>query len=300
MKNPFQLTLYLTNHFTAEESKRIMQPHKHSSLEFSYVIDGELTVDYLSAKSKKFETVSIFPKQFFIMAPYCPHSVHIPHSLNSIGFELNPASQDFYALLNNSEYFRSMPLALETLQKFNDILILNDTQNVYHTILQLRPFASNRNDMFSDQLYDLQLKKLLIELLKCTQGAIPSSKQNLYLKKAIIFIEANYQKNVTAQILGNYLGLSEVYIQKLFRENLKTTVNQTLNDVRIKKAQVLLAASNYAVNEIAKTVGYTSIQTFMTNFKRHTGYTPSEYKKKTTKEDFHFFAPQENYHEEKI
>ena len=300
MKDKFQLTRYQTDYYTADEPKRIMQPHKHSTMEFCYVIDGELTVEYVSTKTGKSEILSIFPKQFFIIRPYCLHCVHIPHSLQSIGFELSSSNKDFSAQLLTSEYFRSIPLAMETLQRFDDILILNDTQNLHQTILQLRTFTDPNQDMFSNHLYELQLKQLLIEILKCTQESIPTSKQNLYLKKALIFIETNFRKDITAEMLGNYLGISKVYVQKLFRENLKTTVNNEFNKLRIKKAQFLLANSNLSIGEIAKNVGYSSIQTFMTNFKKYTNSTPGEYKKKRAKEYFRFFSPQETFYEEKI
>ena len=53
MKHPFRLVIFKSNNYKIDAKKRFMKPHQHSSLELSYVISGEITLDFYSKKTEK-------------------------------------------------------------------------------------------------------------------------------------------------------------------------------------------------------------------------------------------------------
>ena len=118
MSELFHLAIFQSDNYEVNDEKRIMRPHKHPTVELSYIVNGELTLEYTSAKTGKIIQETIYPYQFFIVHPDCTHCTQIPHTLNSIGLELLPNSNSFEGALNNSKFFQSLPVAKKLLQSF--------------------------------------------------------------------------------------------------------------------------------------------------------------------------------------
>ena len=302
MKHPIRLMLFQSTNYKIDSEKRFMKLHQHSSLELSYIISGEIILEFFSTESQKVEKTYLFPHQFFIIKPGCLHSVNIPSSLVSLGLEFVTEEGDILEYLQKSKYVINLPLAQKLLKEFQDVLIFHDNQNIAYLLNQFKKFTSeNVNDIFLDEIYELELKRLLIEILKCTKESNFISGQNIYIKKAVSYIQANYNQNLSVKKVANYLGISEPYLQKMFRNNLNVSINTFINQTRIAKAQNLIANTNFPIKKIAKDIGYNSIQSFIENFKNIVGCTPTEFKEKEIHNDnLYFFEDNENYHERKI
>lgn len=302
MKNPIRLVIFKSNNYKVDEEKRFMKLHQHSSLELSYIISGEIVLEFYSEETKKVEKTYLFPHQFFIIKPGCLHSVNIPSSLVSLGLEFITEEGDILEYIQKSKYVTSLPLAQNILKDFQDILIFHDNQNVAYLLNQFKKFtAVNTNDIFSEEIYELELKRLLIEILKCTKESNFISGQNIYIKKAVSYIQANYNQNLSAKKVADYLEISEPYLQKMFRNTLNISLHAFINQTRISKAKYLIANTNFPIKKIAKDIGYNSIQSFIENFKKVVGCTPTEFKEKEIHNDnLYFFEDNENYREVKI
>lgn len=298
MKNPIRLMIFQSTNYKLNEEKRFMRMHQHSSLELSYIISGEIVLEFYSEETKKVEKTYIFPHQFFIIKPGCYHSVNIPSSLVSLGLEFITDGGDILEYIQKSKYITNLPLAQKLLNDFRDILIFHDNQNVAYLLNQFKKFTSaNANDIFMDEIYELELKRLFIEILKCTKESNFISGQNIYIKKAISYIQANYNQNLSVKKIADYLGISEPYLQKMFRNNLNVSICTFINQTRIAKAKNLIANTNFPIKKIAKDIGYNSIQSFIDNFKKVVGCTPTEFKKtEIHTDDLYFFEDNENYH----
>lgn len=98
---------------------------------------------------------------------------------------------------------------------------------------------------------------------------------NLALKHIDNNISSSELSNT--QIAEN-VGISEVYLRKLFVKNLSTTVNQYIQNKRIESAKILLTETDMSITEISEKCGYSCIYYFCCSFKRKTGYTPSQYR----------------------
>ena len=302
MKHPIRLVMFQSTNYKVDSPKRFMRPHQHSSLELSYIISGEIILEFYSEETKKVETTYLFPNQFFIIKPGCLHSVNIPSSLVSLGLEFVTEEGDILQYMKNSKYIANLPLAQKSLKEFQDVLIFHDNQNVAYLLNQFKKFITEQeHDIFLDEIYELELKRLLIEILKCTKESNFTSGQNIYIKKAASYIQANYNQNLTVKKVANYLEISEPYLQKMFRNSLNISIHAFINQTRITKAKNLIANTNFPIKKIAKDVGYNSIQSFIENFKNIVGCTPTEFKEKEIHNDnLYFFADNENYRESKI
>ncbi len=100
---------------------------------------------------------------------------------------------------------------------------------------------------------------------------------------ALKYIEKNYQNpNITNEILAKECKISEVYLRRLFVEQLKTTPKQFILDLRIQKAKQLLSEGTLKINAISDRCGFTNSYHFCRFFKQKTALTPTEYMKQNT------------------
>jgi AraC-like DNA-binding protein len=77
-----------------------------------------------------------------------------------------------------------------------------------------------------------------------------------------------------------HAGYSRFHFVRAFKAVYGETPGQYLSRRRIERAEELLRTANLSVTEICMLVGFSSLGTFSTRFKRQTGLTPSEYRVK--------------------
>ncbi|TDC80705.1 AraC family transcriptional regulator [Actinomadura sp. 7K507] len=74
-------------------------------------------------------------------------------------------------------------------------------------------------------------------------------------------------------------GYSRYHFVRLFNEVYGETPGAYLARRRVERAQDLLRTANLTVTEICMLVGFTSLGTFCTRFKRQVGMTPTEFRR---------------------
>ena len=94
-------------------------------------------------------------------------------------------------------------------------------------------------------------------------------------------IEQDYANpNVCLQYLADAVKLSSSYAAKIFKESYGMSVGDYCLQVRMSHAAELLTHSELPVKEIALAVGYQNENYVYTLFRKHTGVTPVEFRKK--------------------
>lgn len=84
----------------------------------------------------------------------------------------------------------------------------------------------------------------------------------------------NLSEYITSQISYDYS-----YLSNLFSSIEGVTIEQFFILQRIKKAKELLVQDQLSISEIAFQLGYSSVHHLSTQFKKITGFTPSNFKK---------------------
>jgi AraC-like DNA-binding protein len=100
----------------------------------------------------------------------------------------------------------------------------------------------------------------------------------LPLKKAINYINQNFQDNIDIVQIAEKAGVSSSHLHLLFREHLKISPLQLIIKHRLQKAQELLVSSDLNVKEICFESGFSDLNNFCSFFKRKTGKTPISYR----------------------
>ncbi len=99
-----------------------------------------------------------------------------------------------------------------------------------------------------------------------------------WLSDALVFISKNVGRNLTSADVGRHLGLSHTPIDRAFREVMGTSVQKEISRVRLSRAAELLATTSLSIGEVARSVGFSSIEYFCSCFRTRFGQTPSRFR----------------------
>lgn len=92
------------------------------------------------------------------------------------------------------------------------------------------------------------------------------------------FLDRNFDEPITIENLSREVALSPYYLIRSFRKAYRQTPHQYLMEQRITRAKELLRNSDLSITEICVTVGYDSLGSFSTLFRKATGISPSAYR----------------------
>ncbi len=134
---------------------------------------------------------------------------------------------------------------------------------------------------------EFKLQSLLLDFFSVLAEAsvsIPgaekrTNKSNLYVKKAVEFIQNNYSNPIRINDVAGYTAVSRSYLYRLFREVTGKSPQEYLTAFRITRARELLSFTELSVESVALSCGYRDPLVFAKTFKNKTGKTPSEYRK---------------------
>lgn len=103
------------------------------------------------------------------------------------------------------------------------------------------------------------------------------NKLNAYTRQALEYVRMNYGKDLSIRVVAGALSISESYLAKLFKVEVKLTFLEYLTRVRMRQAMELMKDKNMPIYEIAERVGYKDYRYFSATFKRLAGVGPKEY-----------------------
>ncbi len=117
-----------------------------------------------------------------------------------------------------------------------------------------------------------------------TKEDADKDKGNAYVSKAIDYIQNNYYNPIKVTDVADYVCVNRSYLYTLFENVLGMSPQQFLTTFRITKARELLESTDYPIESIALTCGYSDAQVFTKAFHQLKGVTPSAYRKESRKE----------------
>lgn len=98
-------------------------------------------------------------------------------------------------------------------------------------------------------------------------------------KRVIAYIDDHYREDIFLDKLAEEFGFSSKYLSSLIKKETGKNFSVYLTGLRIRRAEDLLRHTELGIKEIAASVGYADQRYFNRIFKKHTGKTPSQYRK---------------------
>ena len=89
--------------------------------------------------------------------------------------------------------------------------------------------------------------------------------------------ERLFDPQLRVEELPEHIGVSEVYLRRLFKKHGDPSPAAFVTQLRMQAAKELLESEELSVSETARAVGYEDPLYFCRLFKKHSGYSPTEY-----------------------
>lgn len=125
----------------------------------------------------------------------------------------------------------------------------------------------------------VRLKLLEILMLVSGPGRPEEARpRTLRLEELIRYVEEHYAQAFTLAELAGLSGLSPSGLSRAFRQQVGTPLFEHINNIRVRKACLLLKRTEAGVLEIAYSVGYNNVSFFNRCFRRLMGMSPRQYR----------------------
>ena len=149
---------------------------------------------------------------------------------------------------------------------------------VAYTLSDLYIFKADKCSTESD------IHKLHHEaVLDFTEQMAKLAKATIYSKPIIMamdYIYDNLHSKISVEEIAGYTALSTSYLSRLFHKEVGVTITAYIAMKRIETAQNMLKYSDYSPLDIGNYLSFTTHSHFISTFKKHTGMTPGDFRKK--------------------
>ncbi len=100
---------------------------------------------------------------------------------------------------------------------------------------------------------------------------------------ARLILEKKFHMEISLDELAKMTGLSKFLLVRKFKETFEISPRQFLLEKRIELAKQLILRSDKSFTQISNQCGFSNLHHFSKTFKKHTNYSPSDYKFKLYK-----------------
>jgi two-component system, response regulator YesN len=129
-----------------------------------------------------------------------------------------------------------------------------------------------------------EMAEILQQLIEQWSTAMYQRREKNYFShvdQAITYMKENFHdSSLTLQRVAEVIHVSTPYLSNLFKLEKGFNFGDFLLELRMKRAMEVLSSEDIKTSEVCDKVGYSNPQYFGICFKKFTGYTPAEYKKK--------------------
>lgn len=140
----------------------------------------------------------------------------------------------------------------------------------------------------AEQMMYLYLQQFLIQLIRLelepvnverSSGMLKKTFKDATINKIVLYLQENMGESLLLDDICNEFYLSKTYLKRFFKNETGYTVMAYLKALRMEEAKKLIRENNLSFTEIAQKLGFDSVHYFSTSFKKHEGFSPSEYEK---------------------
>jgi len=236
--------------------------HTHQFLELNYVLQGQCQ-----------QIINDTPYTFYEgdILLMDAGSAHAIEALGEDDLLINIVFKDTQISLKN----------LEELQGQNSILyqfLLKSHTHIQSAenfiVLMLNEYFEPKP--FSNQILEHYLSILLFELARSlpTLGETVRDANDPYVQ-ILELIDQEYSTLTLAQA-AKHLNFNKNYLSNLIKEKGNATFTELLNQKKLMMAQLLLKSTNFSIEKICQTVGYSNKTYFYKQFQEKFGKLPSQ------------------------
>ena len=223
---------------------------------------------------------------------YCKGSILAIRKDQMHKFYLNKNTKGFLLCFKEdflNSYLNEVEVAI-AIQMFNELLVSpktevdkNDFQGIFKLIKQIEKEVLIVNDVYSFKLIRSLLHILITLIYRVKSKEYNAVQQSKYLKEFIRFqnlLEEDYYKTKKVYDYADKLGFSAKKLNMIVKFIANKTAKEFIDDTVIIKIKRFLLHYDFSIKEIAFKTGFMEPSNLYKYFKKHTNYTPEEFRKK--------------------
>jgi len=161
--------------------------------------------------------------------------------------------------------------------------------NIYNNVLKKYSFLEDVYDL--SQIINIgflgvetleDIEKQLIDNIEKLIDIIKEYNLNQsdnIVQKACEYVLNHIDEDIALSSIANNLNISKNYLCSIFKQQTGENFLEYATKAKMERAKILLKRHDYKVYEVSDLLGYKETSYFSKLFKKHTGYTPAEYKK---------------------
>ena len=272
-------------HYFEFDDKFVDSPESHAPWELVYVDRGEcdIVADGTSFRLKQ-------GQMYF----HKPNEVHMLKTVKGI------APNVFIVVFSSSSpamrYFENRKLDASMITKQHIAAIIHEASATFdlpfNNLRMQGLHPKSENALWGgEQTILIRLELMLIEIIRNNNYYVNNPKmffpkeiiKDEFALKVIAFMERNLYNKFTMEELSREFSFSKTYISKYFAKACGYSIIDYFNMMKINEAKRLIRESRYNFFEISEMLMFSNSHYFSTLFKKHTGMTPTQYKKSCRK-----------------
>jgi AraC-like DNA-binding protein len=255
--------------------------HSHTFFEITYIYDGQCT-QTISGK-----TINMRTGDFCIIPPGIKHAISIFDDTIAINIMLRKDTLHsmFYGFLNTPSLLSSFFLNNIYAKKANDYIMFRtgSDEALNTSFIWMLAESTNKQEYYYQAITNtllLDFYMIIRNYSESVQMPLFDSRVDVQRYALIQYIQENY-KEITLSDLAKKFHYSNEYTSRLIKELTGMNYTEILRTVRIEHSQDLLANTTMSVTTIAEAIGYDTAEHYIRQFKKHTGMTPSTFRKQS-------------------
>lgn len=119
-------------------------------------------------------------------------------------------------------------------------------------------------------------------LIRSAAGYQPPQRDNslrsFYVHEGIVFIEQNFQNDISIEEIAAHCGVNRSYFGKIFKQSVGKSPQEFLIYYRMTRAAELLKLTSLSIADVGKATGYPDQMHFSRAFRRYYGLSPSQWR----------------------
>lgn len=270
---------YQVEIFDANRHFQVSYPHRHDFYEILYLAEGS---GFHIIDNNRYE---IRPPCIFFLSPGQAHKLELSHDIGGYIFLF---TSEFY-LLNQAKKGRLLEFPFFfSVERTNPPLLFTkeEDEHFIRALFQRGCREIARGNAGSEDLIRSLLETLLLscdQLYPYGQENIRMGRGHFLVKRFLLLIEENYQKNLRVNDYAARLAVTPNHLTQMVKQITGKTSTELLQEKYIIEIKRLLLHTGMNVSEIASVMNFEDQSYFTKFFKKYTGLTPKQFRNKSMK-----------------
>ena len=246
-----------------------------------YVLEGEAIIHLAE------HNIRLLPRHLYFIPAYTVHSyechgLFVHYYLHVYeGFKNEMNLQEVYELPIEVEGSEVAAQLFEHLcNRLPEARLPHSDPNSYDTSAQTSDYVQRYRDMALWEKMELRGAMLMIMSHFIRQAKPRVWTQDERMKRVLEYVHSHISDSINIEQLADVACITKPYFIRLFKHEFGFPPVQYINRKKVERAQLLLFTTDKAVKEVAFILGFSDQNYFIRLFRKLTGITPQEYRRK--------------------